>query len=308
MSAPQSAGTGLAVSIIVVTYRPGAALTRFLESARKATTAAYEVLIVDNGPDDGVSERAAAGFDEARVLRPGGNLGYGRAANYGAEHAGAGWLVVANDDLAWEPGSLDTLFAAVDRWPDAGSLGPAILTPDGSLYPSARALPSLGRGVGHALCGWWWPANPWTRSYRQERGTPTERSVGWLSGSCLLLRGSAFSAVGGFDRSYFMYFEDLDLCERIGQAGWRNVYVPEAVVAHIGGLSTQTNRVAMVAEHHRSAYRYLSRRYSGLRWLPLRMAFRVGLGARSLLSRRVHGIGEGAKPTRRAEVLAQRRS
>src|SRR6185437_7241830 len=104
-------------------------------------------------------------------------------------------------------------------------LGPAILSPDGTLYPSARQLPSLGRGIGHALCGWWWPSNPWTAAYRRERGVPTERLAGWLSGSCMLVRREAFDAVGGFDPAYFMYFEDLDLCERIGRAGWQNVYV-----------------------------------------------------------------------------------
>jgi len=296
----------LAVSVVVVTFRPGEALRRFLETARKATSEPYEVLVVDNGPADGASDAVAAEFAEAQVLRPGGNVGYGRGANFGARAAVADWLVVANDDLAWQPGSLDTLLGAVTRWPDAGALGPAILTPDGSLYPSARALPSLGRGIGHAVCGWWWPSNPWTRAYRQERGAPVERSVGWLSGSCLLLRRAAFEAVGGFDPSYFMYFEDLDLCERIGKAGWRNIYVPDAVIAHIGGLSTERHRAAMVREHHRSAYRYLSRRYAGPAWLPLRLALRVGLAGRSLLSRVVHGVGEGARPTRTAAALDDR--
>ena len=106
------------------------------------------------------------------------------------------------------------------------SLGPLIETADGDIYPSARALPSLGRGIGHALCGWWWPANPWTAAYRRERGAPAEGAVGWLSGSCLLLRRKAFDAVGGFDPAYFMYFEDVDLGDRLGRAGWQNVYVP----------------------------------------------------------------------------------
>lgn len=291
------------ISVIVVTIHPGAALDRSLETLRKATTIPYEVIVVDNGPDDGAAEAVVANYSEARVLRSGGNIGYGRAANLGAGQAVADWLVVSNDDLAWRPGSLDTLFGAIDRWSDAGVLGPAILTPDGSLYPSARALPSLGRGIGHALCGWWWPANPWTQSYRQERGAPTERTVGWLSGSCMLLRRAAFEAVRGFDPSYFMYFEDLDLCERIGNAGWKCVYVPDAVISHIGGLSTEKNRDAMVAEHHRSAYRYLSRHYPGARWLPLRLALRLGLAGRERLSRLVRGVGEGARPTRRADVL-----
>ena len=102
------------------------------------------------------------------------------------------------------------------RWPAGGAFGPAIVTPDGQLYPSARALPSLGRGIGHALAGWWWPTNPWTASYRQERESPVEGECGWLSGSALLVRREAFEAVGGFDPKYFMYFEDVDLCDRLG--------------------------------------------------------------------------------------------
>jgi N-acetylglucosaminyl-diphospho-decaprenol L-rhamnosyltransferase len=204
---------------------------------------------------------------------------------------------VANPDLRWEPGALDTLLDAVERWPRAGVLGPEILTPDGELYPSARELPSLGRGIGHALCGWWWPSNPWTASYRRERGEPAERVAGWLSGSCLLVRREAFEAVGGFDPAYFMYFEDLDLCERIGRAGWQNVYVPTSVVIHEGAASTRSNPREMADAHHESAWRYLSRRYTGVRWAPVRLVLRVGLTARAALARRVPAVAAGAKPT-----------
>ena len=133
--------------------------------------------------------RARSGRPSGRasaLLRTGSNLGYGRAANLGVPQAPGDWVVIANPDLTWEPGALDTLLEAVERWPSAGVLGPAILSADGTLYPSARQLPSLGRGIGHALCGWWWPSNPWTAAYRRERGAPTERLAGWLSGSCML--------------------------------------------------------------------------------------------------------------------------
>jgi N-acetylglucosaminyl-diphospho-decaprenol L-rhamnosyltransferase len=208
-------------------------------------------------------------------------------------------VVVANPDLRWEPGALDTMLDAVERWPRAGVLGPAILSPDGTLYPSARALPSLGRGIGHALLGWWWPSNPWTAAYRRERGAPREGEAGWLSGSCLLLRREAFAAVGGFDPAYFMYFEDLDLCERICRAGWQVVYVPAAVVTHEGGVSTSRDPRAMADAHHASAWRYLSRRYAGARWAPVRLALRAGLAVRAALARHVPAVAAGAKPARR---------
>src|ERR1700675_225979 len=97
-----------------------------------------------------------------------------------------------------------------------GRRGPLARDPDGSVYPSARHLPSLVRGSMHAVLGPVWPRNPWTAAYRQERLEPSERTVGWLSGSCLLVRRSAFSQIGGFDERYFMYMEDVDLGERLG--------------------------------------------------------------------------------------------
>src|SRR4029079_11601459 len=115
-----------------------------------------------------------------------------------------------------------------------------------------------------------------------------EREAGWLSGSCLLLRRDAFDSVDGFDARYFMYFEDVDLGERLGAAGWRNVYVPSAEVVHVGGASTGKPEVSarMQAEHHRSAYRYLADRHPGARWAPLRAALKAGLEVRSRLATR----------------------
>jgi N-acetylglucosaminyl-diphospho-decaprenol L-rhamnosyltransferase len=285
--------------VVVVTYSPGESLTSFLSSLATATSRDVEVVLADNGSRDGAPERAAAADPDRVELRPtGGNLGYGRAANAGARGATAPWLLVANPDVVFRPGALDVLLDAGARWPEAGALGPLIRTPDGALYPSARSFPSLGRGIGHALCGWWWPSNPWTASYRREHGEPVEATTGWLSGSCLLLRREAFEAVAGFDPAYFMYFEDLDLCERLARAGWASVHVPSSVVTHEGGHATRAVPGRMLRAHHRSAYRYLSRRYAGPRWAPVRAALAVGLLGRYLLSLMVARVGEGAQPTR----------
>ncbi|WP_018501500.1 glycosyltransferase [Parafrankia discariae] len=295
------------IRVIVVTFRSGEVIGTFLDSLTKSTTRPYEVVVVDNSPQVDVGTRAAGERPEVTLLRPGRNLGYGTAANRGAAGAGAPWLVVANADIAFGPGSLDELIAAADRWPGGGAFGPGITNPDGALYPSARDLPSLGRGIGHALFGWCWPTNPWTASYRRERGAPREMTAGWLSGSCQLLRREVFEGVGGFDESYFMFMEDVDLGRRIGLADRQLVYVPSAVVEHLGGHSTKRSSRKMVLAHHRSMIRYLWRQYDRPAQLPLRVALTVGLGARLLLTLAFARDSAGARATRSAELLTSAR-
>ena len=129
------------------------------------------------------------------------------------------------------------------------------------MYPSARHLPSLIRGGMHAVVGPFWKSNPWTAAYRQERPEPSERPVGWLSGSCLLLRRAAFDEMAGFDERYFMYMEDVDLGDRLGAAGWQNVYVPSAEILHDKGHSTGRDPARNLAAHHTSTYTFLADRH-----------------------------------------------
>jgi N-acetylglucosaminyl-diphospho-decaprenol L-rhamnosyltransferase len=192
-------------------------------------------------------------------------------------------LVVANPDVQWGPGSIDALLEAAARWPRAATLGPLIRDPDGGVYPSARHLPSLVRGGMHAVLGPLWRNNPWSTAYRQERLEPTERPVGWLSGSCLLVRRAAFEQVGGFDERYFMYFEDVDLGDRLQKAGWQNIYVPSAEVLHHKGHVTGSDPASSLAAHHRSTYIFLADRHPGWWRAPLRWLMRAGLAARERL-------------------------
>ncbi len=279
-------GDGLGV--VTVTYSPGETLAPFVDTLAKATTRPVQVILADNGSTDGVPEAVAASRDEVRFVPTGGNLGYGGGANRGVAALGpdVGWVLISNPDIEFSPGSVDTLIEAASRWPSGGMFGPLIREPSGEVYPSARLLPSIGRGLGHAVFGAVWKSNPWTRAYRQEQA-PVERAAGWLSGSCFLMRREVFDAVGGFDERYFMYFEDVDLGERVGKAGFQNVYVPEAEVVHIGGHSTARSSDRMLREHHLSAYRYMADRHPGVLWAPFRVALRVGLGLRvRLLTRR----------------------
>ncbi|MDA3649915.1 glycosyltransferase family 2 protein [Saccharopolyspora indica] len=276
------------LAVVTVTYSPGETLGRFLDTLQRASDRRIRVIIADNGSTDGEPERAADERADVDFVPTGGNLGYGGGANRGVAQLGSeyGWVVIANPDLEWEPGALDELLAAAKRWPRGGSFGPLIKEPGGEVYPSARMLPSIGRGAGHAVFGKVWPGNPWTRAYRQSEAEITERPAGWLSGSCLLLRREAFDSIDGFDPRYFMYFEDVDLGDRLRRNGWLNIYVPSAEVMHIGGRSTSKAAKRMLLEHHRSAYRYLADRHQGPIWAPLRLALRAALAIRARIETR----------------------
>lgn len=273
------------VRVVTIAFNPGPELDTFAATLARATAREVELVIVDNGTDrarvDDVAARYAAPLG-ARVQRPGRNLGYGAAANLGAAGMSGSWLVVANPDVEWRPGSLDALLQAGARHPEAGALGPRILNTDGTVYPSARALPSLVTGSGHAVFARLWPGNPWTRAYResQEEVADAEHAVGWLSGACLLLRRAAWAEIGGFDEEFFMFFEDVDLGDRLGRRGWKNVYVPGAEVVHDQGASWRDKPASMIRAHHASAETYLHRRYDAPWQAPLRLALSAGLRAR----------------------------
>ena len=283
------------LAVVTVTYSPGAHLESFLAGVAGATVLQPHVVLADNGSTDGAPEAAVAAHPGVELLRTGENIGYGAAVNraVAALPADVEWVLVSNPDVRLAPGSLDELLAVAARWPRAGALGPLVREPDGTVYPSARAVPDLVSGTGHALLGRVWPGNPFSAAYRRTGQDPVERTAGWLSGSCLLLRRSAFRSIGGFDSRYFMYFEDVDLGDRLSRAGWLNVYAPGAEVVHEQGHAADRAPRAMRSAHHASAYRFQSERHPGLRGAPVRLVLRAGLGLRSRLTQR-------SRPTRRS--------
>jgi N-acetylglucosaminyl-diphospho-decaprenol L-rhamnosyltransferase len=223
---------------------------------------ADEIVVVDAGSSDGSAGAVRAHHPDVRVLELD-NLGFGRAANAGVAASGADVVVVANADTRFPAGAVRAMadhLAADER---VGALGPLIRFPDGRLQWSARAFPSITQAIGHALLGMWRPDNRWTRAYRlTDWDHLSEREVDWVSGACLALRREAFDAVGGFDPSYFMFVEDVDLCARLWEAGWSVVFSPVAEVTHVVGASVGARPFRMVVEHARSLNFFFTRRYA----------------------------------------------
>ena len=285
------------VAIVTVSFNSGKYLDEFLASAARASSpsaatpaespSAPIIVVADNDSRDPDAARRSTEAVGGVFLELGSNDGYGSAINRAVETLPreVDWILISNPDVILGEGAVDTLLEVALSGDRVGAVGPGILELDGQFYPSARRVPSLRTGLGHALFANVWKSNPWSRSYRSDGDHENRREAGWLSGACLLVRRSLFDSLGGFDEGYFMYFEDVDLGYRIGKAGFTNVYEPRARVTHVGAHSTRESSDLMRRAHHRSAYRFLASKYRAWYLAPLRWALRVGLGIRA----RIHG-------------------
>lgn len=278
------------VAVVTVSYNSGRVLVPFLASLSASTITPCDVVIVNNASDDSGVVDFADPSRRTSVIDAGGNIGYGGAINVGVASLTRrpDWVLVANPDIELLPETVARLLDAGEADPRIAIVGPRIEDAHGAFYPSARSAPSLRTGIGHAVFAGIWPTNPWTRAYHQDRiDSKIPRDADWVSGACFLVRRTAFEQLAGFDSSYFMYFEDVDLGQRAARLGWRVVYEPSAVVRHEGAHSTSaaSSSARMLREHHRSAARYLHRRYHAWYLWPIRLGVSGGLGARLLLLR-----------------------
>ena len=298
MDSPTSSSLSPATAVVTVSFGSGAVLPAFLDSVTGASSDSVLTVVADNKPEQDEAVRSQSDERGAVYLPLGSNRGYGGAINAAVATLpdSVRWVLVSNPDVVLAPGAIDVLVAAGESDQHVGSVGPRILTASGEVYPSARAVPSLRTGVGHALFVNLWAGNPWTRAYRRDAESEAAvRDAGWLSGACVLVRRSVFDELGGFDDGFFMYFEDVDLGYRLGKAGYRNVYEPAATATHTGAHSTNSDSTQMVRVHHDSAKRFLAKKYSGPLLWPVRTALSAGLSLRSAIVRR-RGRAHGGAP------------
>ena len=267
------------LSVVVVNYNAGEYLTRCVRSVfDRAGELEVDVLVIDNASRDGSARAARAVQPRMRLIENSRNRGLSAAWNQGAAETDAPWILFLNPDTELWSGDLAAFVDAGNAHPESALLGPVIRNPDGTIYESGRVFPGVGQAVGHAFLGPFRPDNRFTRAYKlTDWDRLSEREVDWVSGACMLLRRSAFEAVGRFDEAFWLYGEELDLSTRLRDAGWAVRYSPALEVVHEGGVSTGRSRRTHVM-HSASIYRYYRKhRAAGWRaatlpaaWLALR--------------------------------------
>ena len=245
-----------------------------------------EVIVVDQESLDGSADMVAEQFPEAVLVRQRPNLGFAGGNNVALRHARGRYFLLLNSDTVVRPDFLPELVRYADAHPRAGLIGPKLLNPDGTLQYSCRRFPTLGAGLfRHTPLEWLAPKNSYTSDYlMREWDHASPREVDWLSGACLMARREMIDAVGGLDAGYFMYFEDVDWALRARNGGWEVHYIPQPVVLHEIGRSSDRRPKRMIVMHHQSAYRFF-RRHSKVGGNPAgRLLLAGGLAARAGLT------------------------
>lgn len=254
-SAERSHATAGLASVVVVTADSGAGVVECIANALHSTVA-VEVLVVDNASRDGSIERIAARFVDdgrVRILRNDANLGFGAACNRGAAQANGEIIVFLNPDCLVDDGTLARLRTILDADERIGLLGVLQVDAEGQVDPASRrrdplfrrALMSLSRLDGFAAR---WPS--FAGVDMPFADGPALEPVDAVSGALMALPRTVFERVGGFDEGYFLHCEDLDLCRRVRDSGYRVVCANEVRVVHGKGGSSR-HRPVFVAWHKR---------------------------------------------------------
>ena len=245
------------LAVVIVNYNSGDEVGTCVRSVyESAGEARLEVVVVDNASADGSAEAAVAANPGTEIIRNSSNRGFIAAANQGIRATTAPFVHLLNPDAEIRGGTLQGLLKVAADHPDVGAIGTLVRDPDGSVYPSARKVPTLAEAVGHAFLNPFFPDNRFSRAYTlADWDRASERYVDWVSGSSMLLRRAALDQVGLLDEGYWMYVEDLDICTRLRTAGWRVLFSPELEVMHIGGTVSAGKRWFTLV-HSKSIYRY----------------------------------------------------
>ncbi|MEA2645283.1 MAG: hypothetical protein QOE92_366 [Chloroflexota bacterium] len=246
------------VAVLIVSYNTVGPLREALAALSNASLA-LEVVVVDNGSTDGSAEAIEADFPWARLVRAPGNIGFGAGINVAARHTDRDFLLILNPDCVITPQDTRAMAMRLDADPALGYVGPRVDLASGDVdHAALRADPDV---IGSALY-----LSRVTRLF-PDSGAVNRYSLRHLdydqeqpllagTGACLLVRASAFAEVGGFDESFFMYGEDLDLCRRLRAAGYKGLYMPSARAVHLKGEASQKQSRAMLVEFHKSMWTY----------------------------------------------------
>jgi GT2 family glycosyltransferase len=291
------------VGAIIVNYNAGSYLA---DCVARIVPHVSAVAVVDNASQDdslAVLEGSMPPEANIKIFRQDSNLGFASACNIGIDQLLYDYLLFLNPDCLLDPDAIASMMDSFEIDPRVGMVGGLLLNSDGSEQAGARrAVPtpwrSFVRAFGLARLSKRWPRLFFDFHLHRQPLPKKPIEVEAISGACMLVRRDAMDDVGRWDEGYFLHCEDLDLCMRFRQKGWKVVFVPSARMLHVRGASSKGRKIFVEWHKHKGMQRFyrkfFRRQYPGaLMWLvTLGVWIRFGLIVAANVGHRVlRGMG-----------------
>lgn len=228
------------ISVVIVSYKVKDMLRKCLESIRRSQgDLALEIFVVDNASGDGTVEMVKNDFPEAKLIASQENLGFAKANNLALKQAQGEYVLLLNPDTEVNAETFANSLEFFQRHPEAGVVGPKMFYGNGELQPSVRRLPKL------------WPivlmllkapkVFPHLKSIDNYLATDfdyaREQAAEQIMGAYMFMPRATLDKIGLLDERYFIWFEEVDFCRRVWQAGLQVWYSPSISIIHHGGKS-----------------------------------------------------------------------
>lgn len=258
------------LTVIIVNYNSKDCLKTCLNSILTySLKAKIEIFVSDNNSHDGSIYMVKNYFPQVYLIENGDNIGYSAAANKAIRQSSGKYILILNNDTEILNNSIDTMVDIMDKMQDVGILGCRLLNSDGTLQQSFGYfnLGFLSEAIQKFFFNRYKRGNRFVGSYLN-RIHNKFREVDWISGACIMVRRKAIEDVELMDENYFMYFEEIDLCNRIREKGWKIYYTPEAKMIHHGGKSSNFNYDMIMIEYRKSQM-YFYKIHYGILYLKI---------------------------------------
>jgi N-acetylglucosaminyl-diphospho-decaprenol L-rhamnosyltransferase len=267
---------------VIVAYRSAAHLVACLDAIdADRGTSDRSIVVVDNDSPDESGDVAAGHRSHPVVLRLQRNVGFGAGCNAGAGVVAADALLFVNPDARIGPGAGDRLLAELQSDARIAVVGASVVPGRGA--EAAGAEPSARSAIGHFLfAGRVGPLRRLFPPLQLRHGSGRADDVDWVGGAAMMVRRLAFDQVGGFDERLFLYMEDVDLCRRLRQHGWRIRFAPDAAVDHDLGGSQGPEQAE---RWYRAFDAYVRRTHGPVQARVAAAAAATGMGLRALVYR-----------------------
>jgi hypothetical protein len=224
----------------------------------------FEVILVDNSSKDDGLESILKCYTKIQFINNSKNFGFARANNQGAKISSGDFLLFINPDTVMIEDAIESMLDYIRSDSSIGILGPKVLNPDQTTQFSCRKFPTVWSGLfnRYSLTTRLFPNNRYSRDYLMlDYDHNSIRSVDWVSGCCMMMSESTLKKASGFDENYFLFIEDVDLCQVIKKQGLRVVYFPNAKIFHKISSSNARSTSRVIIKRHQGMI-YYNQKYS----------------------------------------------